>query len=160
MKKAEKWIVAALTITLGILLMILKADVIKVAMTAIGLLSIAFGVLDLYEKRVPPAVIKIVVGISLIFCGWAFVYAVLYVLAAALVIIGVLLLYEKFKSHPLCDGSLLQTIFRYATAAVCLLIGVLLFFNQKNTADWVFVISGLLMVVEGGLLAFEGFIND
>ena len=93
MKKTEKIISALLTIALGVLLIVLKGNVISILMTVLGLGLITFGVFDFFHNLVPPAVIKTVIGAIVILCGWVIVEAVLYVLAAALFIVGILLLY-------------------------------------------------------------------
>ena len=98
MKKTEKIISALLTIALGVLLILLKGDVISILMTVLGLGLIAFGVVDFCNVLIPPAVIKTVVGAIVILCGWVIVEAVLYVLAAILLIAGILLLYDKIRN--------------------------------------------------------------
>ena len=159
MKRTEKMIVALLTIALGVVLIILKSDVISILMTALGLGLIVLGCMDLYNKCIPPAVVKIVVGAIIILFGWVLVSAVLYILAAGLIILGILLLYELLKKRSKGD-NLLQMIGQYAIPALCLLIGVLLLFNQGGTVAWVFVLSGIFTVLEGGVLLLEAFFED
>ena len=91
MKKTEKIISALLTIALGVLLITLRGKFISILMTVLGLGLIAFAVLDLCNRLVPPAVIKAVVGIVIILCGWTIIEAVLYILAAILLVAGILL---------------------------------------------------------------------
>ena len=100
MKKTEKIVAAGLTIALGILLMLLKADIISIIMTVLGGGWIALGLVDLVHKLVPPAIVKIVAGAVVILCGWIIVSAVLYIVAAMLLIAGIILLYEKIKNTP------------------------------------------------------------
>ena len=149
MKKSEKIISALVTMALGVLLIILKANIISILITVLGLGLIVLGCLDLFHKLIPPGVIKIVVGVVIILCGWVIVSAVLYVLAAILLIVGILTLYEQIKKKP-C-GELWKMICSYAVPVVFIIIGLLLMFNQGNTVDWVFILSGILTVAEGGL---------
>ena len=151
MKRTEKIVAASLIIALGVLLVILRGEIVSILMTVLGLALIAFGVLDLFNCAVPPAVVKLVVGVVVIFCGWLIVEAVLYVLAAYLLIAGILLLYEKIKFRARCI-NLFHALCVYAIPALCLVIGVLLLFNQGNKAQWVFIIGGVFTVLEGGLL--------
>ena len=88
MKTSEKIISAALTIVLGILCIIMKGGVISVAMTILGAVLIVLGILDLAGKAFPPAVVKIVLGVLFIVFGWTIVSAVLYIVAALLMITG------------------------------------------------------------------------
>ena len=159
MKKTEKIVSALLTIALGVLLIVLKGSVVSILMTVLGVGLIAFGLVDLCNRLIPPAVVKIVVGAIVILCGWVIVEAVLYVLAAALLIVGILLLYEKIKSKTACP-TLWQTVCEYAVPVVFILIGIFLLFNQGNTVDWVFILSGSFTIIEGGLLLVNGFYQD
>ena len=84
--------------------------------------------------------------------------AVLYLLAAILLIAGILMLYEQIKRGA-CK-ELWRTICAYAVPAVFIFIGLLLMFNQGNTVKWVFILSGILTVIEGGLLLIHSLIDD
>ncbi len=159
MKKTEKIIAALLTIALGVLLIVLRGKLVSILMTVFGVGLIAFGITDLFNRLFPPAVVKLVVGLVVILCGWVIVGAVLYVIAALLIIAGILLLYEKIRYHE-CNGPLLFTLCEYAVPAVFLVIGTLLLFNRGNTANWVFILSGAFTVVEGGLLLVGSFSAD
>ena len=151
MKKSERLITALITIALGVLLIVLRGDLISILMTVVGLGLIAFGIMDLIDNRIPPAVIKLVGGVVVIVCGWVIVEAVLYLVAGALLIAGILLLYEKIKKHRRCD-TLFYTLCEYAVPVVFLVIGTLLMFNQGNTVKWVFIFGGIFTIIEGGLL--------
>ena len=62
MKKSERLITALITIALGVLLIVLRGDLISILMTVVGLGLIALGVMDLIDNRIPPAVVKLVGG--------------------------------------------------------------------------------------------------
>ena len=159
MKKTEKIILAAATIAFGVLLMILQGSIVSILMTVLGVGLIAFGVMDLINKNFPQAIVKLVCGLVIIICGWVIVSAVLYILAAVLLIAGILLIYEKIRCSKKGE-TLLKTLIEYAMPILCIVIGVLLMFNQGNTVNWVFIIGGILTVVEGGLLLVGAFTED
>ena len=159
MKKSEKVITAVLTIALGVLLIVLQGDVISILMTVLGLGLIVLGILDLFERQIPPAVVKSVIGLVVIVCGWVIVGAVLYLVSALLLIAGILLLYERIRSRRTCT-TIFQSICDFAAPIVCILIGVLLLFNQGETVAWVFILSGVVTVLEGGLLLAEAILED
>jgi uncharacterized membrane protein HdeD (DUF308 family) len=159
MRKIEKVLSAALTITLGILLIILKANIISILMTILGVSLIVLGIIDLINKDATVGVCKLVVGGVLILCGWVIVSAVLYIVAAILLIAGILLLYEKIKRKIKFD-CLWKTVCSYASPIIFIVIGFCLLFNQGNTLNWIFVASGLLTVIEGGLLLVNAFVED
>ena len=103
--------------------------------------------------------IKLVAGVVIILCGWAIVGAVLYILATMLLIAGILLLYEKIKNRTHCK-NLFYTVCEYAVPALCILIGTLFLFNQGGEAVWIFIVSGLLTILGGGLLLVDAFSGD
>jgi hypothetical protein len=80
-------------------------------------------------------------------------------LAAAVMITGILLLYEQLKNQG-CGATLLQKIAAFAYPIVCILIGFFLLFNNGNEEQWVFIVSGSLTVLEGGLLLLSAFALD
>lgn len=82
MKVSEKIISAILTLVLGILFIVLKGQVVSIAMTILGVLLIVLGIMNLTTKLVAPGVVKIVVGALVILFGWVLVSAALYILAA------------------------------------------------------------------------------
>lgn len=151
MKISEKIISAGVTIALGVLLLVLKGSVINILMTIIGVSLIVLGVIDLFYKQVPPAVVKIVVGALIILFGWVIEKAVLYILAAILLIVGILILYDKIKRKVYCKG-IVHTILEYAVPALFILIGIMFLFQQEKTLDIIFIISGILTIAEGGVL--------
>ena len=159
MKKTEKIISALLTIALGVLLILLKGDVISILMTVLGLGLIALGIVDFCNAVIPTAVVKTVVGAIVILCGWVIVEAVLYLLAALLLIAGILLFYEKIRRKSVC-AVLWQTLCEYAVPAVFVLIGIFLLFNQGNTVSWVFIASGAFTIIEGCLLLVSALYQD
>ena len=159
MKKSEKIIAAVLTMVVGVLLILMKDNFIGVLMSVIGLGLIVFGIVDIIENAVPPAVIKIVGGILTVICGWWVVEAVLYVLSAVLLICGILLLYDKIKRKVWCD-TLVYTLCEYAAAVVCIAVGAVLLFHQNLTVNFIFITSGLLVLLEGGIMLFNIFSQE
>lgn len=159
MKKSEKIIAAILTMTIGVLLIVMQDNFIGLLMTLTGICLIAFGALDIFHREVPPAVIKIVVGVLIIVCGWVLVEAVLYIAAAFLLIAGILLLYDKIKKRVVCDTPIL-TALEYALPTLCVLIGILFLFHQAVAIEIIFVLSGILTLVEGGVLLVNALLED
>ncbi len=154
MKTSEKIVSAIITMGLGVLLLILKGDFISILMTIAGVSLIVLGVLDIFRNFVPPAVVKIVVGALIILCGWVIVEVVLYIVAAILLIVGILLLYDKVKKKIYCR-DLLHTICEYAVPALFIMIGFMFLFHQGKAVNLIFIISGILTLLEGGVLLFN-----
>ncbi len=159
MKKTEKIIVAAVTMAIGVLLIVLQNNFISLLMTILGVCLIAYGVLDIFHHEIPPAVIKLVAGLLIIVCGWALVQAVLYIVAAILLIVGALMLYDKIKKKVRWDNWIL-TALEYAAPVVCILIGGLLLFQQSEFTQIILIVSGILTLIEGGILLVNTLMED
>ena len=151
MKNKEKFLSAFFTIALGILLIVMKQDLISVFMTILGVSLIILGTLDFLAKDMTGAVIKCVVGILIIVFGWTIASAVVYIVAAGLLILGILGLYDLVRSKNLCAQGF-DLVRAYALPVGCIAIGLILFFNRW---DWIFILAGICTVIEGALLFMD-----
>lgn len=151
MNKSEKVITAIFTIAIGVLLIIMKGEMISVLMTVLGVSLMVLGLIDLLKKNIPLATVKLVVASVVILFGWTIVSAVVYIIAGLVLIVGILTLYDaiRFRLHCLRGVEALKLL---APSIVCIAIGLILFFNKWN---WVFVVAGLCTIVEGGLLLWD-----
>ncbi len=159
MKKTDKILIAALTVLMGVLFLILKSELINILMTVAGVCLIVLGVVDLIGRLVPPAVIKLVAGGVIILFGWLLTAAALYIVAAGLLIFGILLLYEKIKCKKKGD-TFLRTLLEYAVPVGIILIGIVLFFNQTGAVNFVFIISGIFAILDGAIMLFNALMED
>ena len=159
MKKTEKIISAVLTMVVGILLIAMQDKFIGILMSIAGACLVVLGIVDLFHRCVPPAVIKIISGIVIIVCGWVLVEAVLYIVAAMLLIAGTLLLYDKIKKRVRCE-TLLKTVLEYVLPSVFIVIGCLLLCHQAFALEITFVVTGILTLIEGSILLVEAFESE
>lgn len=147
MKDMNKSVLAVLYIILGILFICMKGDVISLAMTLVGIALLLSSLPDFKNKALTPAIIKAVAGVCIIVFGWAFVSLALYVLAVILILQGGMQLWTLLKGSRPAGGA--QQILAYVMPAASLLAGICLLFNQGGTISWVFILTGILLLVEG-----------
>ncbi len=149
MEKINKYISAAIMIAIGVLLIILKAGIIGILLTVLGVALIVMGILDAVQKKdVVRCVIKCVIGAVVILGGWIFVSVMLYILGALLVITGVLWIVKLIQRHTKGE-NLIATITAYIVPALYIVIGICLFFNQSAVMDTMFIIIGVIVLVDG-----------
>ena len=149
MEKTNKYISAAIMIVIGLLLIILKGGIIGILLTALGVALIVMGILDAVQRKdVTRCVIKCVIGAVIILGGWLFVAVMLYILGALLVIVGILWIIKLVQRHTK-GVNLIGTITAYLVPALYILIGVCLFFNQSAFVNVVFIIVGVIVLVDG-----------
>ena len=159
MKKTEKIITAVLTMVVGVLLIAMQDKFIGILMSIAGACLIVLGAVDLYHRYISTAVIKLVSGVLIIVCGWLLVEAVLYILSAMLLIAGILLLYDKIKKRAK-GCTLLNTLLEYAMPSLFIVIGFLLLFHQAFALEIIFVVTGILTLIEGSILLVEVFESE
>lgn len=152
----EKLIEAIITMLLGILFLIKQQGVVGIAMTVLGIVLLVLAVLDLLDRKTLPAIIKAVFGVVVIVFGLALAQAALYVLAAILLIWGIYELYTKLKIR-LRGNTVGLTVMLYISPIMNIVLGLLLLFNQGGTLAWIFIIVGVLLIVDGALLLCDAF---
>ena len=151
MSKKQKLIVALATILLGVLFIILKKDVIGIAMTIIGAILVIEGVIAIIKKAIFYGIIFIIIGALIITFGWIYAKIVIYIAAALLLIYGVyeLLMLLKLKAKPIW----------LANPVIKIVAAVFLLFNQEGTLDWIFIVCGVLLCIEGAFSAIYALVD-
>ncbi len=157
-RKQENLITSIMMLVLGIMFLILKGGVISIAMTMLGVIVIAFGIFKLLNNAITSGIIEIVIGTLIIILGWVIAAVILYVVAALLIAYGIYKLYLLFKTHT--KGLKPYTTFMiYLMPIIQILIGVLLFINLGGVVDWVFIVTGIFMIVDGTIGLFSSVTN-
>ena len=154
MKKTEKFIAAVTTIALGVLLVVLRGDMIRIITSTLGIMIVVLGVLDFFKRDAKIAIAKCVIGILTLLFGFFALKAILYIIAAGLIILGIWWFYDWIKDSCPCPIGFSVILF-FAKPILLIAIGVLLCFNQGGEWQWVFVVTGILTVIEGGILFAE-----
>ena len=158
MKKSEKIITALVVMLLGILLLVMKDNFIGIIMTLAGVCFIVLGIVDILAQSVATASLKIVCGIFVAVSGWLLVQAVLYIVAAVLLGLGVILLYQLLKNMG-WGYDWWCVVCEYAIPALCILIGGLLLFH-KNGGTAILIVCGILAVLMGAVILFNALWED
>ena len=151
MKKTEKLIASIVAIALGILLIILKGTTVQVITSIFAVLLLVLGIMDFVAGEGQIATLKCVAGIFILAFSWLILSTVLYVIAGMLLVASVWWVYELWKTS--CVRSFgYHFLLMYARPIFLALIGVFLLFHQGEKREWVFIVSGILTILEGALL--------
>ena len=134
MRKSEGIILALVTITLGVLLIAWRGDIIHVLMTVLGIALVVLGILDLAERNIKLAGLKVVLGILAVAFGWLLISAVAYILATAAVLFAVYLTVDFFKKgNRFCLQ--IRSVSTWLKPLLFILIGLFLFLNNGGGAS-------------------------
>lgn len=151
--KEKKILNALLYMIIGAVLCIMKGELIGIAMTVIGVLAIVVGIIDLCKKFIVSGVVKIVFGAFVIYAGWLLVEVILYVIAAILIIQGIIRLIRVLSSLKRLNVALI--VIFLVEAILTLGMGICIIFYRAETISWVFIVAGVLLIVEGILSLFD-----
>ena len=145
--KSNELLTAIALILIGGLFIIYKGEVISIAMSLIGITLVVLGIIDILRARVFSGVVKLVFAALVVLAGWLFVTLALYVLGAFLLIAGItqLIAISKLKIKKLT----LPAVMHIAQPVIYILVAICLFFNQGAAISWVFIVSGIFLMLDG-----------
>ena len=149
MKKSKKeaLFTALSLIAVGILFVIFKSEIISIALTVIGGYLVVWGIVNVINKLFYNGIVKIVFGALVLVAGWLFIQIALYLLGAFLLISGASDLYRIFKNK--IKKLTISFIARIIQPIIYVMVAVCLFFNQGAALSWVFIASGIFLMLDG-----------
>lgn len=151
--KQNKLLSAVLTVIVGVLFIIYKAQVISVAMTVVGAILIVMAIVDIINRDYPSAIVKGVLGVLVIALGWTFVSLALYVIGALFLLFGLLELFRVLQAKGYGKGKV--RVLSFLQPILVVVAAAFLIFNQGGALTWAFVISGVFLIVNGALALVE-----
>lgn len=143
--KNNKMIQAIAYLVIGILFCVFQSGMLGWLMTAVGVLLVVMGISDALSKDLVSAIIKIAVGILIALGGWLFVGIVLLILGIVVIINGAKQLLSALKPKN-------KDIKELIIAIVTIVFGVMLVVSKWAMIDWLFIIIGVLIALEGLLM--------
>lgn len=145
-KVTNNMVYALLYVIVGILFIVFKSGMLNWLMTIIGVVFIALGVYDIIKKNITNGIIEAAIGVVIIVGGWVFVEIVLIVFGALLIVKGATDLISLFK------GS--KDVVSIIVALLTIALGVLLIVSKWVALDWMFIVIGVVFIVEGAFSLF------
>ncbi len=155
MKKTSQIISAAMTLALGILFVILKADVVGICLTVLGVALIVVGVLDLIKVNIVSGVIKAVLGVAVLVVGWLLLDVALLILGIVLLIYGILELIKRIMSVK--GERLWAFILGLISPVICIVASVFLITSRGSAITWTVIVAGVFLIVNGVLALISAF---
>lgn len=147
MKVSSKIYSAIISIAVGLMFIILKDDIIGIALTLVGIGAVIMAIVDFVNRQIQSGVIKAIIGVAVLVLGWVFVDIAIYIIAGALIALGISQIITAVRLSAF--GNILQKVFMFIKPVATLVAGLCLFFNKGGTMDWIFILSGVLILVEG-----------
>ena len=146
-KKVDSGLFSAiLYILVGLLLIIFPGTALNWAMTIAGIVFVVSGILELVKKNWTGGAVSILIGVAILVLGWLALGIVLLVLGILIAVKGIVALINELKKKKV---TVLGVLFPVLT----IVAGIALAFG--NGLDWLIIIGGIFLVVDGALGLIE-----
>ncbi len=136
------------SILLGALLIIMKGKIISVAITVLAVFVIIGAIVDFTAGLVNFGIVKMVAGVCILVFGWIFASLAFYILAAGIILMGLLQISSIKKTMPV-NLTADERFQEYFKPGLMVVAGACLLFNQSGTIAWAFIATGVLLIVNG-----------
>ncbi len=140
---------ALMTLALGILFVILKAEVIGICITILGVALIVTAIVDLVKRSFVSAVIKAVLGVLVLVIGWSVIDLALLVIGIVLLIYGIVELCKRLFGNKGKKRKFWQKLLGFIQPIFCIIASILLLTNSGNVLDWAIIIPGIFFIIDG-----------
>ena len=161
MKTTSHLISAAMTLALGILFVILKAEVVGICITLLGVALIVLAVLDLIKGFIAPGIVKILLAVCVLLIGWLLLDVALLVLGIVLLaysiveilkLISVVIKLKKF--------NILAIVLGLIEPALGIVASVFLITSRGAAIEWTVIVAGIVLIINGVCAAVRAFIPE
>ena len=152
MKKTSQLVSALMTLAIGILFVILKASVVGICITVLGVALIVTAVLDLIKKYVVSGVVKALLAATVLIIGWLLLDIALIILGIVLLVYGLLEIY-KTVIGAVKDKNVgaLAIILGLIEPVICVVAAIFLITNTGSAIAWTVIVAGVLLIIDGAL---------
>ena len=134
---------------IGILLLVFKSSSLNILFTVVGILIIALGVYDIIMKSLVRGAIEAAIGIAILICGWTIAKWVLLIFGILLIVKGALDLIQNLH----------KGLIAWVMPIVTIVLGVLLVISNFKALDILFIIAGIIFLVNAVLALFGTSLN-
>jgi uncharacterized membrane protein HdeD (DUF308 family) len=145
-----------MTLILGVLFVILKGEVVEIAITVFGIVLIVTAVLELIRLKIASGIIKAILGIAVLTVGWMLIDIALLVIGIVLMVFGVLELVKRlialFKKN---NTKLFAKILGFISPVFSIVAGYFLITSSGEAVGWAIIVGGVLLIINGVLALVE-----
>lgn len=166
-ERQNQWKVAIaggiINIIIGVLLVIFKGDSLNVILIIAGVLLAINGAFAVFAGIKDGSLLPIIlggilaaIGIALIVLPGLFSNIFMVLLAILLIIMGITGAITTFDKR---EGGAIGIVLSIIIAVAMVAAGILILFNLGESADWLMIVTGIIMIVSGALNVLGGFLS-
>lgn len=161
MKTTSHLISAAMTLALGILFVILKAEVVGICITLLGVALIVLAVLDLIKGFIAPGIVKILLAVCVLLIGWLLLDVALLVLGIVLLAYSIVEILKLISAViKLKKFNILAIVLGLIEPALGIVASVFLITSRGAAIEWTVIVAGIVLIINGVCAAVRAFIPE
>ena len=161
MKIASNLISAAITLALGILFIILKAEVVGICITLLGVALIVMAVFDFIRGDIATGIVRTLLAVAVLLIGWLLLDVALIVLGVVLLVHSILEIVKMIvtivKEKEL---KIFATVLGLIQPALKIVASVFLITSRAAAIEWAVIIAGIVLIVEGVCAIVRAFLPE
>ena len=161
MKTTSHLISAVMTLALGILFVILKADVIGICITVLGDALIVLAVLDLVRGAIASGIIKVLLGAAVLLIGWLLLDIALLVLGIVILVYSISEVIRTIvavvKNRKI---RILATILGLIEPALGIVASCFLITSRGAAIEWTVIVAGVMLIINGVFAIIRAFVHE
>ena len=154
MRKLSQFISAIMTLALGILFLVLKTDIIGIAITILGVALLLTALLDLIKLSIFTGIVKALLGVAVLVIGWLLLDIAILILGIVLLVYGITNLFKGIFGRKK-GVKTWKIIIGIIEPIVCVAGAVFLITSGGKAIEWTVLVAGVILVIDG-LLALVG----
>ena len=161
MKTSSYLVSAAVKLALGILFVILKAQVVGICITLLGVALIVMGILDLVHNDIVGGVVKIVLAAAVLLIGWLLLDVALLVLGIVLLVYSIIDIVKMIITVVQNKNfSVTAFILGLIEPALALVASIFLITSRGAAIEWTVIIAGIVLIVNGAIALARAFVPE
>jgi uncharacterized membrane protein HdeD (DUF308 family) len=140
-------VLAVALIIIGVLFCALRASMLSILLTLVGVVLIALGIYDIVRKKYVKGAIEAAAGLVIIVCGWTIVEITLLILGIVFIAYAVYSIIESAPKIKESKGA--NKILTILNPILLLVFGILLVVSYWALGDVICIIIGIIAIVDG-----------
>ncbi len=140
--KKDAMATGIVAVSIGLLLILLKGELLSVLLTVLGVALLVKAVTELTRHNCFSATVFGIAGLITVVLGWALVSLALYVLAAVLLFYAISELVSVSRAKAPAEF--------FVRPIACLVFSLCLIVGQAATLNWMLTVVGVLFIALGG----------
>ena len=159
--KTSYLVSAAVKLALGILFVILKAEVVGICITLLGVALLVMGIIDLVHSDIAAGGIKIVLAAAVTLIGWLLLEVALIVLGIVLLINSIIdivkIIIEAVKKK---GTNIFATVLGLIEPALALVASIFLITSRGTAIEWTVIIAGVILIINAVIALIGAFLPE